>query len=70
MRPALIADVDEHALAHVAVGGDAAGHGDLAALGVIGAGLGAVFGGRELVPERVDALGPQGAQLGLALLDQ
>ena len=37
--PALVAHVDEHALAHVAMGGDAAGHGHFAALGVIGAGL-------------------------------
>ena len=37
--PALVADIDEHALAHVAMGGDAAGHGDFAAFDVIGAGL-------------------------------
>ena len=37
--PALVADVDEHALAHVAMRGDAAGQGHFAAFGVMGAGL-------------------------------
>ena len=37
---------------------------------VIGARLGALFRGRKLVLERINALRAQGGQLGLALLDQ
>ena len=41
--PALVADVDEHGFAHVAVRGDAAGERDFAALGVMFAGVRAGF---------------------------
>ena len=68
--PALVAHIDEHGFAHVAVRGDAAGYGNLAALGVISARLGAGFGGRELVLERVNALAAQGGELGFALFDE
>ncbi len=67
---ALVLDVDEHALAHFAMGGDAAGEGDFAALGVMGAGVVAGFGGREFVGKGIDALGAQRGELGLALFDQ
>jgi len=61
----LVADVDEHGLAHVAVGGDAAGDGDFAAFHVVFTGGVAGFGGGELVFEGVNALFAQGASLAL-----
>ncbi len=67
---ALVAHVNEHALAHVAVRGDAAGHGYFAALGVILTRIGAGFGWRKFVLERVNALGAQRGEFGLALFDQ
>ena len=65
----LVLDVDEHALAHVAVRRHTPGEGDFAAFGVIRAGVGALFRGRELVPKRINAAIAQCLQLGLALLD-
>src|SRR5262245_17514286 len=66
----LVAHIDEHALAHVAMRGDAPGDSDLTAFDVIGAGGGAGFGGSELVFERVNALCTQSVELFAALLDQ
>ena len=43
---------------------------DLAALGIMGAGGGAGFGGGEFVLERVNAFGAQGGELGFALFDE
>ena len=68
--PALVADVHEHGLAHVAMRGDAAGERDFAALGVMLARVLAGFSRRELVFERVNALRAQRGELGLALFDQ
>ncbi len=68
--PALVANVHEHAFAHVAVRGDAAGERDFAALGVVLARVLAGFPGRELVFERVNTPGPQRGELGLALFNQ
>ena len=56
---ALVAHVNEHGFAHVAVRGDAPGHGHFAAFRVIVARLLAGFRGRELVFERENALGLQ-----------
>ncbi len=67
---ALVAHVNEHGLAHVAMRGDAAGHGNFAAFDVIAARPGAGFAGREFILERVNALGAQGGELGLALFDE
>ena len=66
----LVAHVNEHALGHVAVSGEAAGNGDLAALGVLGARFSALVGGGELVLERVKPLRPQGGEFCFALFDQ
>ncbi len=68
--PALVADVEEHGLAHVAVRGDASGERDFAAFGVLFARVPAGFAGRELVFKRVNALRPQRGELGLALFNQ
>jgi hypothetical protein len=68
--PALVAHVEEHGFAHVAVRGDAAGERDFAAFGVMFAGVPAGFAGRELVFERVNALRAQRGELGLALFDE
>jgi len=54
----------------LALRGDAPGDGDFAALDVIAARLGAGFRGREFILERVNALGAQGGELGLALFDE
>ena len=70
LRATSVFDVNELALAHVAVRGDAPGQRDFAALGIIGARLSAVFRGCKFVFERVDALGPQCGELGLALFNQ
>ena len=67
---ALVTNVNEHGLAHVALGGDATGNSDFTAFGVIAARMLAGFTGREFVFERVNALGAQCGQLGLALFDQ
>ena len=67
---ALVAHIDEHALAHVAVRGDAAGHGHFPAFSVILPRPGAGFGRRKFVPERVNAVLPQRGELGLALFNQ
>ena len=66
----MVLEVNEHALAHFAVRGDAAGDGDLAVLDVIGARLVARFGRGEFIGERVDALGAERGEFGLALFDQ
>ena len=63
--PALVAHVNEHGFAHVAVRGDAAGHGHFAAFGVILSRVGARFGRREFVFERVNALARNAASLAL-----
>ena len=68
--PALVADVNEHGFAHVAMRGDAPGQRHFAAFDVIGAGGIAGFGGRKFVLERINALGAQGGEFGLALFDQ
>ena len=68
--PALIFDVDELALAHVAVCGDAAGQRDFAPFGVVRPGHGAGVRWGELVFERVDAFGPQCFELFFTLFDQ
>ena len=68
--PALVADVNEHGLAHVAMRGDAPGQRNLPALEVIRARGGAGFAGGEFILERVNAFGAQGGELGLALFDQ
>ena len=68
--PALVAHVNEHGFAHVAVRGDAARHGHFAAFGVVFPRVGAGFGRRELVFERVNAFGPQSGELGFALFDE
>jgi len=67
---ALVLDINEHALAHLAVGGDAAGQGDGASLDVIGAGLGSGLGGGKFVGKRIDAFRPERGQFGFALFDQ
>ncbi len=67
---ALVAHVDEHALAHIAVGGHPAGDSHFAAFGIIRARLGAFFRGRELILERVNTLRPQRGQFSFALLEQ
>jgi hypothetical protein len=66
----LIADVDEKAFAHVTMRRDSSGDGDLPALGITRARLGACFRGDEFVFERIDASSPQRSQLAFALLDQ
>jgi hypothetical protein len=66
----LIAHVNKHAFAHFTVRGDATGHGHFTAFGVMVARLLAGFAGCEFVFERVNALGAQRSQLGLALFDQ
>jgi hypothetical protein len=68
--PALVADVNEHGLAHVAMRRDAPGQRHFAAFNVIGTGGGARFAGREFILERVNALGAERGQLGLALFNQ
>ena len=68
--PGLVAHVNKHAFAHVPMRGDASGDRDFAAFCIIVPGLTAGFAGRELVLERVNALGAQRCQLGFALLDQ
>src|SRR6266498_94067 len=68
--PALVLDVDEHTLAHIAVGGNAPRQGHLAAFRITLARFGARFAGRKLVLERVNAQLPQGGELGFALFDQ
>ena len=69
--PALVAHVNEHGFAHVAVRGDASGDGDFAAFGVILPRVAAHDSRRrELVFERVNALGAQRGELGLALFNQ
>ncbi len=67
---ALVANVDEHGLAHVAVGGDAAGERDFTALDIISARGGAGFRGGKLVAEGENTLRLQGFELGFALFDQ
>ena len=67
---ALVAHVNEHGFAHFAVRGDAPGDGDFAAFGVIVARMLAGFRRRKFVFERVNALGAQRGELGLALFDQ
>ena len=67
---ALVFDVDELALAHVAVRGDASCQRDFPALTIIGARLGALFGGCEFVFERINAFGAQRRELGFALFNQ
>src|SRR2546421_694780 len=66
----LVANIDEHAFAHVAMSGDAAGDCYLVALNVVGTSVSAFLGGDELVFERIDAFGSQGGELGFALLDK
>ena len=68
--PALVADVDEHGLAHVAVRRDASGERHFAAFDIIVARLLAGFRRCEFVLERVNALGAERGELGLALFDQ
>ena len=68
--PALVAHVNEHGFAHVAVGGDAAGHGDFAAFHIVAARLLAGFAGGELVFKGENAAGFQRFELGLALFDE
>ena len=68
--PALVADVNEHGLAHVAMRGDAPGERDFAAFGVIGASHSAGFRRRKFILERVNTLGAERGELGLALFDQ
>ncbi len=67
---ALVADVNEHGLAHVAMRGDASGQRHFAAFNVIVARRLAGFRRRKFIPERVNALRAQGGELGLALFDQ
>jgi hypothetical protein len=69
-RAAAVPNVNEHALAHVAMRGDASRHGDLAAFGVIRAGGVAGFRRCEFIFEGVNAFRAQGGEFGLALLDQ
>ena len=66
----LVAHVKEHGLAHFTVRGDASGDGYFAAFGVIFPRVGARFGGREFVFERVNALGAQRGEFGPALFDE
>ncbi len=68
--PALVAHVNEHGFAHVAVRGDAAGHGHFAAFGIVLPRVGAGFGRREFVFEWVNALRAQRGELGFALFDE
>ena len=67
---ALVADVNEHGLAHVAMRGDASGERHFAAFDIICARGVAGFRRRKFVLERVNALGAQRGELGLALFDQ
>ena len=67
---ALVAHIDEHAFAHVAMRSDAARDGDLAAFGVIRPCGVAGFGWGKFVFERINALGAQGREFGFALFDQ
>ncbi len=72
---ALVLEVEELALAHVAMGGDASGQSDSGALGQLTRlelrpRLAAAGGGGELVAERVQALGAQSGQFRPTLLDQ
>ncbi|MGA2685369.1 MAG: hypothetical protein ABSF51_09985 [Verrucomicrobiota bacterium] len=71
----MVAHVNEHALAHFAVRGDAAGDGDFRAVVVFAAFIFfasgfARFRRRKFVFERINAFGAQGGELGLALLNQ
>ena len=68
--PALVADVNEHGLAHVAMRRDAAGQRRFAAFDVIFSRGIAGFRRRKFILERVNALRAQGDELGLALFDQ
>ncbi len=68
--PVLVADINEHALAHVTMSGDTASDGDLASFGIIVTSLFAAFPGRELVFERISALVTQRRELGFALVNQ
>src|SRR6185436_4937261 len=56
---ALVFNVDEHAFAHIAMGGNTAGEVNLAILDVIGASVGALFSRAKLVLEGKDAFGLQ-----------
>ena len=72
---ALIAHVNEHGFAHVAVRSDAPGHGHAMAFGqragIEAAAGGVAFGvGRELIGERENAFGLKRFELGLALFDE
>ena len=66
----LIFDVNELALAHVPVGGDATGQRHLAAFRVSRARLRASLPGRKFVLERVNAPRSQRREFGLALCKQ
>ena len=68
--PGLVAHVNEHGFAHVAVRGDAPGHGHFAAFHVMLASLFAGFRGGEFVLERKNAFGLQRFELGLALFNE
>ena len=72
---ALVAHVNEHGFAHLAVRGDAPGDGHAMAFGqragIEAAAGGVAFGvGREFILERVNAFRAQGGELGLALFDE
>jgi len=68
--PALVLEVEELAFAHVPVRRDAAGNGDLAVLGIIGARLAAALGGRVAIGKGIDPFGAERRQFGFALFDQ
>ena len=68
--PALIAHIDEHALAHIPVGSNPAGDGHLATLRIVGARFGALFFRGELISKWIDPFGPQGSEFCFALLNQ
>src|SRR5436190_11507363 len=67
--PALVAHVNKHALAHVAMGGNAAGDCYLAPFDIVAARFRAFLRRREFIFERVNAFCTQRHQLGFALFD-
>lgn len=67
---ALVLQVNEHALSHVAMRRDTPGDGNFATLDVIAPRHMAGFSGRKFIFERVNAFGAQSREFGLALFDQ